>query len=79
MRRSAVRCVLCNESVDAGHAHVVVHGFGSVCWSCSRHRDVDDWGVEQFEAIVAKVVAHAGAEHLVTGIRPLPPVEDRGP
>lgn len=53
----AVTCVLCGGPADVGPAHVVVHGVGDVCWVCSRVRDADDWGMDQFEAILARIVA----------------------
>lgn len=48
--------------MESGPAHVVVHGLGSVCWSCSRERDSNDWGLDQFEATVARVLAHVDSE-----------------
>ncbi len=52
-----MNCALCGRPVLEGPAHVVVHGMGDVCWRCSRERDPEDWGLDQFEAIVARMVA----------------------
>jgi hypothetical protein len=51
-----VACLLCGGSVEVGPVHVSVHGVGEVCWACARERDPDDWGLDQFEALVARVL-----------------------
>ena len=57
MTKSELTCVLCDGSALVGPAHVVVHGVGPVCCTCSRQRDADDWGMDQFDAILARIVA----------------------
>jgi hypothetical protein len=47
-------CLLCGEPVERGPLHVLVHGQGPVCWDCARKRDPDDWGLDQFESILAR-------------------------
>lgn len=50
-------CYICRGLAEVGPIHVVVHGFGDVCWACARERDSDDWGFDQFDALLARVLA----------------------